>query len=49
MISTGEVFALFILVIGALETAVSLSIVLGYYRLTNKNINNLTNSNVFFS
>lgn len=45
----GELFGLFILVIGAIETAVALSIVLSYYRLTNHNLTPLTNSNDFFS
>lgn len=34
----GKVFSIFILAVAAIETAIALSILLSYYKITNKNI-----------
>lgn len=38
MMFTGAVFSIFILAVAAIETAIALSILLSYYKITNKNI-----------
>lgn len=45
----GEIFGLFILVIAAIETAIALSIILAYYRITNTNIKVNANIEPFLS
>ena len=41
MISVGEIFSIFILVIAAVETAIALCLILAYYRITNNNYSNI--------
>lgn len=38
MTFVGEIFSIFILAVAAIETAIALSILLSYYKITNKNI-----------
>lgn len=38
MMFIGEIFSIFILAVAAIETAIALSILLSYYKITNKNL-----------
>lgn len=50
MMFIGEIFSIFILAVAAIETAIALSILLSYYKITNKNIDTTKQySNEFLS